>query len=292
MTTQHVGEARAYTILERTVIVRALDAETPDFSRLDDLLLEFTHAPAGDTYAATFGVRHLHERLLWRFDPDTGTMAPLNGDRLMRELEWRAFDAAIRQSTLPLILHAGAVVRDGLALLLPAASGAGKTTLTLALAARGWLPLTDDVCPLIEQAGAWRAMRCPRCCHLSDESRDLLRGQGIELEGPVGELYGYYRPRRWGEPAPVRAIAIPCFQAGAAPGREPLTQAQCLAELIPATYAREWQTGREQRLTAARLAGQVPGVRLMFSSVEDALDLVEALAAEIAWSAAPTMVAS
>jgi len=41
-------------------------------------------------------------------------------------------------------LHAGCVARDGKAVLLAAASGVGKSTLTLALALRGWSLLSDD----------------------------------------------------------------------------------------------------------------------------------------------------
>ena len=41
-------------------------------------------------------------------------------------------------------LHAGCVVRDGRAILLAAPSGAGKSTISLALALRGWSLLSDD----------------------------------------------------------------------------------------------------------------------------------------------------
>ena len=43
-----------------------------------------------------------------------------------------------------LLLHAGAVERDGLALLLPAMPGSGKSTLTAALSLRGWRLLSDE----------------------------------------------------------------------------------------------------------------------------------------------------
>jgi len=53
--------------------------------------------------------------------------------------------AGVLAPSLGLIgLHAGCVVRNGKAVLLAAASGVGKSTLTLALAMRGWSLLSDD----------------------------------------------------------------------------------------------------------------------------------------------------
>jgi hypothetical protein len=47
-----------------------------------------------------------------------------------------------------LVLHAGAVARDGRAAVVVGASGWGKTTLTMELVRRGWRLLTDDFAPI------------------------------------------------------------------------------------------------------------------------------------------------
>lgn len=60
-----------------------------------------------------------------------------------------------------LLLHAGAVERDGLALLLPARPGSGKSTLTAALALSGWRLLSDEFGVYDPAAGTLEAMLKP-----------------------------------------------------------------------------------------------------------------------------------
>jgi hypothetical protein len=54
-------------------------------------------------------------------------------------------------------LHAGAAVRDGVAVLLPGPGGSGKSTLVTGLCARGWLYLSDDLVPLDPETGRIQA---------------------------------------------------------------------------------------------------------------------------------------
>ncbi len=199
-------------------------------------------------------------------------------------LEWLTYSEVVRYTKLPLILHSGAVVRNGVAVLLPNDSGAGKTTLTLALAARGWLPLTDDICPLEERDGELVAIGCRRCCHLSSSSLAILRAAGIALEGPVAGLRDYYRPWQWGEPAPVRGIVIPRYVADSPTQFDPITQAECLGQLISMLFTQGAYPGHERRRIAARLAARAPGFMLTYSSLDEALGTFETLGAQ--WSAA------
>jgi hypothetical protein len=208
-------------------------------------------------------------------------------DQVAQFVEWLAYSAAVRHSDLPLILHSGAVARNGVAVLLPNVSGAGKTTLTLALAARGWLPLTDDICPLVARGGELIATGCRRCCHLSSPSLAVLQSYGIALEGPLGGLSIYYRPKVWGEPAPVRAIVIPHYVAESPTQFAAITQAECLGQLTGMTFAQDATPSHEQRRTAARLAAMAPGFTLTYSALDEALDIFETLETRLA-SASPT----
>lgn len=281
-------EPRRYAVLGQRVAVSAADAPGPWLDRLDGLLAGFRESGPVGELVARFRVRPGRDGALWQIK-DGGSSTPAWTDNaLLRELERRAFEVAIRQSALPLLLlHAGAVARDGVALLLPAVSESGKTTLTLALARRGWLPLTDDICPLEREGDRWFALLCPRCCHLSVNTVETLLDYGIALEGPVGDLAGYYRPLRWGERTQVCAIAVPHFAADAASQRTRLSQAECLVEMISATFEQAAHPRAEQRLAARHLATQAPGFRLTYSSVEDALCLVEELVDELAQGTPP-----
>lgn len=192
-------------------------------------------------------------------------------DALLREVERLAFEAAVTFSDLSLIVHAGTVSRNGGALILPATSGAGKTTLTYGLALRGWLPLNDDICPMREESRAFVALGCPRCGHLSVGSELRVRGGGIDLEGPVADVSCYFRPVRWGEPAPVRAIITPRYQAGAEVSIAALTQAEGAAALYGSTFRRERVSRHDEWAAALRLGSRVPAFSLTYGSLDSAL---------------------
>lgn len=80
-----------------------------------------------------------------------------------------------------LLLHAGVVERDGQALVLPATPGAGKSTLTVALALRGWRLLSDEFGALGLEDGLLHPMLKPPA--LKNESIEVLRRfePGVEL---------------------------------------------------------------------------------------------------------------
>ena len=207
------GTSLSYSLLGHVVTVHGDETGPTLPHRLDALLGPGVSGNGRRTSHCTRTMLTLrHENAIWHLvdKSDDFPCAPMRTeDEVAQVVEWLAYSAAVRHSDLPLILHSGAVARNGVAVLLPNASGAGKTTLTLALAARGWLPLTDDICPLVARGGELMATGCRRCCHLSSPSLAVLQSYGIALEGPLGGLSLYYRPKVWGEPAPVRGIVIP-----------------------------------------------------------------------------------
>lgn len=199
-------------------------------------------------------------------------------DVLVAVLEGQILVASVQHSPLPLLVHAGAVVRDHGAMLLPAASGSGKTTLTLALRARGWLPLTDDICAVHVQQDGLAALPCQRCCHLSAESLALLADRQIPLHGPVADLAEYYRPSSWGASAPIRWMVAPLYQAGASCSVQSLTQAEAAAMLIESSFFRHGRTQRSTWPLAIQLACQAPAFRITYSVLDDAFEAIERIA--------------
>jgi hypothetical protein len=84
------------------------------------------------------------------FDLKARAVSAILSDELIADADYfrravLAVIAGILAPSLGLVcLHAGCVVRNGKAVLLAAASGVGKSTLTLALAQRGWSLLSDE----------------------------------------------------------------------------------------------------------------------------------------------------
>ena len=69
---------------------------------------------------------------------------PFPADTALPLMEWGANWLIGRRMNDMLLLHAGVVERDGLALVLPAMPGSGKSTLTAALSLSGWRLLSDE----------------------------------------------------------------------------------------------------------------------------------------------------
>ena len=204
-------------------------------------------------------------------------------DVLLRELEWRLYAASAAESPALLVVHAGAVARDGVALLLPGVSGAGKTTLTYALAARGWRTLTDDLLSLDTTPdnpdGEMLALPCERCGHVSPGTLELLAEVGVALEGPVAGLVGYHRPCERAEAASARYVIAPQYHAGTAGAATPMTQAETAALLMKASFAQRRVQYHQQWQAAVRIAAQTRGWWLTYGSLNDALDMVDHLTA-------------
>jgi hypothetical protein len=231
-------------------------------------------------------IRSAHDsswRIRERGQPARQPFVCYNEDVLLRELEWRLYANSATESPAPLVLHAGAVSRNGVALLLPGVSGAGKTTLTYALAARNWRTLTDDLLPLHtapgEPDGEIWALPCERCGHVSSRTLELLAEVSVALEGPVAGLVGYHRPYVWGEAAPVRFVIAPLYQPDAACAATPMTQAETAALLMKASFAQRRVTYHQQWQAAIRMATQTSGWQLTYGSLSDAFDLIEQLTA-------------
>jgi hypothetical protein len=84
-----------------------------------------------------------------------------------------------------LIIHAAVIERDGMAVIMPGAPGAGKSTLCAVLVNRGWRLLTDELAMIVERDGT--LMPIPRPVSLKNESIEIVRNYA---PGAVfGELF-------------------------------------------------------------------------------------------------------
>jgi HprK-related kinase A len=171
----------------------------------------------------------LYRRALLRqavFKADTVTpFAPYPRTHAFPLLEWGLNWCIATRAHQYLMLHAGVLEHDGNALILPALPGSGKSTLTAALALRGWRLLSDEFGLLDWRTGLLHPL--PRAIPLKNRSIKVIRafapGSAEEL-GPVfaktrkGDV-AHLRPpaesrRRQHEPARPAWIVFPQFIAG------------------------------------------------------------------------------
>jgi HprK-related kinase A len=109
---------------------------------------------------------------------------PFAADHPLPMFEWGANLLIGQQFNHLLLLHAGVVERDGLALMLPALPGSGKSTLTAALSLSGWRILSDEFGAFDPAAGAFRAMLKPVA--LKNRSIEVIRGFSAQAQlGPT-----------------------------------------------------------------------------------------------------------
>ena len=124
-----------------------------------------------------------------------------------------------------LIIHAAAVERNGLVLLLPAPPGSGKSTLCAGLVFRGWRLLSDELALLRPDTGHVVALARP--ISLKNESVDVISRfapeavMGAPTEGSAKGTIVLVKPPTASidsidKPAQPRWIVFPRYQAGAA----------------------------------------------------------------------------
>lgn len=171
-------------------------------------------------------------RRLWRpqvrFSIDRlSPFEPYPFDHAFPLLEWGLNWCIAMRAHQYLMLHAGAVERGGKALVLPATPGSGKSTLSAALAFRGWRLLSDEFG--LYDAKAASLLPLPRAVPLKGRSIDVIRAFAPEAHlGPVfpktrkGDV-AHLRPpgdslRRQQEPAAPRWVVFPSFRQGSGSG--------------------------------------------------------------------------
>ena len=99
---------------------------------------------------------------------------PLPLDHAYAFFEWGLNWCITQHSHQYLIVHAAVVEKNGFALILPGAPGAGKSTLCAGLVARGWRLLSDEL-TMFPQQDASRVVPVPRPIGLKNQSIDVMK---------------------------------------------------------------------------------------------------------------------
>lgn len=206
----------------------------------------------------------------------------VNAWRAVSLLSWHLNQSVIERSTTAFtILHAGAVARDGVAVLLPAPMEHGKTTTVAGLVRAGYDYLTDEAAaldpdtlrihaypkPLTLDRGSW-----PLFPELADGPTDStaaswwVPASRIRADALVAE----------GSPA---LVVMPQYVAGGDTRLTPLPPAAALMEIAQTTFDFVGHPRRNLSVLA-RLVRTCPAFRLRIGDLTEAVTLVDSLVEE------------
>lgn len=208
---------------------------------------------------------------------------PFPADHALPMLEWGGNWLIGRRLNDLLLLHAGVVERDGLALVMPAMPGSGKSTLSAALSLRGWRLLSDEFGAYDPQQDAFRAMLKPVA--LKNQSIDVIRRFAPQArfgpsfpktrKGTVAHLAAEpdaVAQRRVG--ARPGAVVLPRWVEGVETGWRPLDVQVLFSSL--AFNAFNYRTLGEAGFRAALHLSRVSlGWEMVYSDLDDALRQLE-----------------
>jgi hypothetical protein len=163
----------------------------------------------------------------WLLGESAGTTSDLPG--ALWSLEAALCQTIIQSQRRCMAVHASAIYAGDSATLLVGRSGAGKTTLSLALARRGLAVATDDVA-LVEPE-TLNVFPIPRCFHLDSRSVALLEADGLRFP-PSWKRFSFMVPSDLGVQAirPCRAQLL-IFLSGPR-AEQPLFTAISQAEMV------------------------------------------------------------
>lgn len=183
--------------------------------------------------------RWLRPQAQFLFDGDS-PFEPLPADHAYPLLEW-SMNWCISAHVLDtLLLHSAVIERDGMAVVMPAPAGSGKSTLCAGLVLRGWRLLSDELGMVSLHDGTVGALVRP--VSLKNESLAVIRQfepSAVFNRVSVGTSKGsvtHMRPpaahvARMDEPARPRWVIFPRYVAGSPPVLKPRSRAASLLEL-------------------------------------------------------------
>jgi HprK-related kinase A len=210
---------------------------------------------------------------------------PFPSSHTLPLLEWGTNWLIGQRMNHLLLFHAGSLERDGLGLLLPAVPGSGKSTLTAALAHRGWRLLSDEFGVCEPETGHLLAMLKPIA--LKNESIDVICG--FAPEAVIGPRFPKTRKgtvahvaasadavARRHEPARPALVVLPQWTAGSATRLEPIDDEAMFRALAFNAFNYE-VLGATGFRAVLRIVRQCRGWRLEYSNLDEAVAALDGL---------------
>lgn len=222
-----------------------------------------------------------------RFSSDgLAAFTTLPATQAFHMVEWGLNWAVTAHAHQYIVYHAAVLERGGRALVLPAPPGSGKSTLTAALAQRGWRLMSDELALLDPRDG--RLYGLARPVNLKNQAIALMRefAPGAVLTEPVpdtlkGTLSLMKAPSdalaRVRESALPAWVVVPGYEPGAEPRLEALPKAQ--AHLLLAEQAFNYDIhGADGFDATADLVDRCDCLAFTYSRLDDAVRVFDELA--------------
>jgi hypothetical protein len=234
------------------------------------------------------GLRRFARAQIDFFVDGTLPFEPFPADTHLPLLEWGLNWCIAQRSNTHLLLHAGVVERHGLAIVMPALPGSGKSTLVAALCARGYRLLSDEFGVVRMSDGMLLPLLKPIA--LKDASIDVIRRfDPAAALGPVfprtrkGDVAHLAPPpasvARRHEPAAPALVLFPQFGAGQAVALEPVPKSRAFAK-ISANSFNYGLLGREAFLALGRVVERCEVYRLTYGDLDEAIATIDDLLAD------------
>lgn len=210
---------------------------------------------------------------------------PFPADSPLPMYEWGCNWLIGRRLNDLFLLHAGAVEKNGLVLLLPALPGSGKSTLTAALAQRGWRLLSDEFGAFDPDTGRFRAVLKPIA--LKNASIEVIRR--FDSGAVFGPEFSKTRKGTVSHLAPARAdverrhesalpgaVVLPKWLHGSPTRFAPLAEHVAFSAL--AFNAFNYSVlGAVGYRAAVQLVRRCPAWQLVYSGLDEAVAAIEAV---------------
>ena len=223
-----------------------------------------------------------------RFSSDgRRSFSSLAADQAFHMIEWGLNWAVTANAHQYLVYHAAVLERGGRAVLMPAPPGSGKSTLSAALAHRGWRLLSDELALCDPAKG--RLLGMARPVNLKNEAIELIRrfAPAARLTQPVpatakGTLALMRAPqesidgvRQWATPA---WIVTPRYQPGSPAFLMEANRADTMMLLAEQSFNYDIH-GRQGFETTADLVDRCQCLQFTYASLEEACEVFDSLAA-------------
>jgi HprK-related kinase A len=203
----------------------------PEGSGLSDVVFSLVAAPPPKRHS----IRPFH--FLYKDGTRAGRIT--QQWQLFRFLECQLDILLAEKVDRPLLLHAGAVARNGCGVIMPGPSGSGKSSLTLALLQRGFRYYSDEIA-VVDPATGW-LHPFPKPVSIKDRHifNGLAQHQDLWFGPEANEDRGvwYLHPEdltggKIGEPSPTSYIVFPKYHPDYQPRLRHLPFGEALKELV------------------------------------------------------------